>query len=71
MELVVKSVNPETLKTATLVVAVGEGRKLGAAATQIDALSGGTMVFAYYPDQDWLKRSQLLDADCGGRLAKR
>ena len=54
------------------------GRSLGCPAVRltvakplIDALSGGTMVFAYYPDQDWLKRSQLLDADCGGTLAKR
>lgn len=53
------------------------GRSLGCPAVRltvakplIDALSGGTMVFAYYPDQDWLKRSQLLDADCGGSLAK-
>ncbi|MEK1842468.1 MAG: M17 family peptidase N-terminal domain-containing protein, partial [Pseudomonas sp.] len=43
MELVVKSVSPETLKTATLVVAVGEGRKLGAVAKQLDELSGGTL----------------------------
>ena len=41
MELVVKSVNPETLKTATLVVAISEGRKLGAVAKQLDELSGG------------------------------
>jgi len=54
------------------------GRSLGCPAVRltvakplIDALSGGTKVFAYYPDQDWLKRSQLLDADCGGSLAKR
>ena len=43
MELVVKSVSPETLKTATLVVAVGEGRKLGAVAKQLDELSGGAI----------------------------
>ncbi|PTT04366.1 M17 family peptidase N-terminal domain-containing protein, partial [Pseudomonas sp. HMWF006] len=43
MELVVKSVSPETLKTATLVVAVGEGRKLGTAARQVDELSGGAI----------------------------
>ncbi len=43
MELVVKSVSPETLKTATLVVAVGEGRKLGAVAQKIDELSGGAI----------------------------
>ncbi|BAP41399.1 leucyl aminopeptidase [Pseudomonas sp. 21LCFQ02] len=43
MELVVKSVSPETLKTATLVVAVGEGRTLGAAAKSVDALSGGAL----------------------------
>lgn len=43
MELVVKSVSPETLKTATLVVAVGESRKLGAVAKQLDELSGGAI----------------------------
>ena len=25
------------------------------------------MVFAYYPDQDWLKHSQLLGGECGGQ----
>jgi len=43
MELVVKSVSPETLKTATLVVAIGEGRKLGVAAKQLDEVSGGAI----------------------------
>ena len=43
MELVVKSVNPESLKTATLVVAVGEDRKLGAVAKTLDELSGGAI----------------------------
>lgn len=43
MELVVKSVSPETLKTATLVVAIGEGRKLGTVASQLDELSGGAI----------------------------
>ena len=43
MELVVKSVSPETLKTATLVVAVGEGRKLGVAARLVDESSGGAI----------------------------
>jgi len=32
----------------------------------IDSLRGGTMVFAYYPDKDWLARSRLLEPDCGG-----
>lgn len=48
------------------------GRSLGCPAVRlsvakplIDALRGGTMVFAYYPDQDWLKHSQLLGGDCG------
>ncbi|MCR3769553.1 hypothetical protein K3Z88_13265, partial [Pseudomonas aeruginosa] len=36
MEFLVKSVRPETLKTATLVLAVGEGRKLGASAKAVD-----------------------------------
>jgi len=43
MELVVKSVNPETLKTATLVLAVGESRTLGATASKVDELSGGAI----------------------------
>ncbi|QBR43481.1 murein L,D-transpeptidase catalytic domain family protein [Stenotrophomonas indicatrix] len=48
------------------------GRSLGCPAVRlsvakplIDALRGGTMVFAYYPDKDWLKHSQLLGGDCG------
>jgi len=43
MELVVKSVSAETLKTATLVVAVGEGRTLSDVAQSIDTLSGGAI----------------------------
>ncbi|MFF7706007.1 leucyl aminopeptidase [Pseudomonas sp. NPDC007930] len=43
MELVVKSVNPETLKTATLVVAVFENRTLGKVAGKLDELSGGAL----------------------------
>ncbi|MGH8353015.1 MAG: leucyl aminopeptidase [Pseudomonas sp.] len=44
MEFLVKSARPETLKTATLVVAVGEGRnKLGEAAKAVDAASGGAI----------------------------
>lgn len=54
------------------------GRSLGCPAVRqtvarplIDALSGGTMVFAYYPDKAWLKQSQLLAGNCGGTLASR
>jgi leucyl aminopeptidase len=43
MEFVVKSVSPETLKTATLVVAVTEDRTLSDAATKLDTLSGGAI----------------------------
>ncbi|GBL54044.1 leucyl aminopeptidase [Pseudomonas citronellolis] len=43
MEFLVKSVSPQTLKTATLVLAVGEGRKLGAVAQAVDAASGGAI----------------------------
>ena len=43
MEFIVKSASPETLKTATLVVAIGEGRKLGAAAKLLDAASAGAL----------------------------
>lgn len=47
------------------------GRSLGCPAVRlsvarplIDALSGGTFVFAYYPDAEWLQHSQLLDDEC-------
>ncbi|MEG7362627.1 leucyl aminopeptidase [Pseudomonas citronellolis] len=43
MEFLVKSVSPQTLKTATLVLAVGEGRKLGAVAQAVDTASGGAI----------------------------
>ncbi|MDN6857610.1 leucyl aminopeptidase [Pseudomonas sp. CAN2814] len=43
MEFLVKSVGPETLKTATLVIAVGEGRKLGATAKAVDDATGGAI----------------------------
>ncbi|AGI25675.1 multifunctional aminopeptidase A [Pseudomonas sp. ATCC 13867] len=43
MEFLVKSVRPETLKTATLVIAVGEGRKLGATAKAVDDVTGGAI----------------------------
>jgi leucyl aminopeptidase len=43
MEFVVKSASPETLKTATLVVAVAEGRTLSDAAKKLDTLSGGAI----------------------------
>ena len=54
------------------------GRSLGCPAVRlsvarplIDALSGGTFVFAYYPDAKWLQHSELLNADCGDDLATR
>ncbi|MGA4599951.1 M17 family peptidase N-terminal domain-containing protein, partial [Ectopseudomonas hydrolytica] len=43
MEFLVKSIRPETLKTATLVVAIGEGRKLGEAAKAVDQASNGAL----------------------------
>ncbi|MBA1290168.1 leucyl aminopeptidase [Pseudomonas japonica] len=43
MELLVKSVNAETLKTATLVVPVNEGRSLGAVARKLDEQSNGAI----------------------------
>ncbi|MFB4393211.1 MULTISPECIES: leucyl aminopeptidase [unclassified Pseudomonas] len=43
MELVVKSVAAASVKTATLVVPVGEGRKLGAVAQAVDAASEGAI----------------------------
>ncbi|TBW10458.1 leucyl aminopeptidase [Azotobacter chroococcum] len=52
MQLVVKSASPQTLKTATLVVAVGEGRKLGATAKAVDQATDGALSAA-------LKRGDL------------
>ena len=43
MEFIVKSVRPETLKTATLVIPVGEGRKLGEIGKAVDAASAGAI----------------------------
>jgi leucyl aminopeptidase len=43
MEFIVKSARPETLKTATLVIPVGEGHTLGETAQQIDSASGGAI----------------------------
>ncbi|EKT4467502.1 leucyl aminopeptidase [Pseudomonas putida] len=43
MELVVKSVAAASLKTATLVLAVGEGRKLGDIAKAVDQASNGAI----------------------------
>ena len=43
MEFIVKSVRPETLKTATLVIPVGEGRTLGETAQQVDSASAGAI----------------------------
>ncbi|MCD9006256.1 murein L,D-transpeptidase catalytic domain family protein [Luteimonas sp. XNQY3] len=49
------------------------GRSLGCPAVRpaiarqlIDTIRDGSLVFAYYPDADWLRQSQLLDAGCGG-----
>ena len=43
MELVVKSVAAASLKTATLVLAIGEGRKLGATAKAVDEATDGAL----------------------------
>jgi leucyl aminopeptidase len=43
MEFIVKSVRPETLKTATLVLPVGEGRRLGEIGKAVDAASAGAI----------------------------
>ena len=52
------------------------GRSLGCPAVRpqvarqlIDSIRDGTFVFAYYPDRDWLQRSQLLSGECGGGAA--
>ena len=31
----------------------------------IDRIRGGSLVFAYYPDSDWLAQSRLLEGSCG------
>lgn len=41
----------------------------GVARRVIDALKNGQFVFSYYPDREWLARSQFLN--CGQRLASR
>ncbi|HEX5840999.1 MAG TPA: leucyl aminopeptidase [Pseudomonas sp.] len=43
MEFIVKSARPETLKTATLVIPVGEGRGLGATAQAVDEACAGAI----------------------------
>ncbi|WP_286785183.1 MULTISPECIES: leucyl aminopeptidase [Pseudomonas] len=43
MEFLVKSARPETVKTATLVIPVGEGRVLGNLAQAVDTASGGAI----------------------------
>ncbi len=43
MQFFVKCEQPESLKTATLVIAIGEGQKLGAAARAVDAASAGAL----------------------------
>jgi hypothetical protein len=39
------------------------------ARTVIDTLKGGALLFAYYPDQRWLSRSEFLN--CDARLVRR
>ncbi len=53
------------------------GRSLGCPAVRpavarplIDSLRGGTLVFAYYPDPEWLRHSQLLEGHCGQLSAR-
>ncbi len=52
MEFLVKSARPETLRTATLVIAIGEDHQLGGLAQAVDAASGGAIEAA-------LKRGDL------------
>jgi leucyl aminopeptidase len=52
MEFLVKSARPETLKTATLVLPVGEEHLLGAVAQAVDSASGGAI-------SELLKRGDL------------
>lgn len=49
------------------------GRSLGCPAVRatvarplIDTIRGGSFLFAYYPDQQWLQGSRLLGPSCGG-----
>ena len=43
MEFIVKSARPETLKTATLIIPIGEGCTLGATANAVDLASAGAL----------------------------
>ena len=43
MDFLVKQTNPETLKTATLVLAVGEDQSLGEQARAVDTASAGAL----------------------------
>src|SRR5690606_13985039 len=43
MEFLVKNARPETLKTATLVLTIGEGRPLGEQAQTVDTLTEGAL----------------------------
>lgn len=52
------------------------GRSLGCPAVRpsvakplIDTIRGGSFVFAYYPDQEWLRHSRLLSPSCGSGVA--
>lgn len=58
MEFLVKTTRPETIKTATLVLSVAEGRRLGTIAKAIDAASSGAI-------SNTLKRGDL-----AGRLGQ-
>ena len=44
MEFAVKTASPSTLKTATLVLPVGDGQSLGPVAQAVDAAAGGALV---------------------------
>jgi hypothetical protein len=40
--------------------------RLAVARPLIDTIKGGTLLFAYYPDAQWLQASRFL-GDCSGR----
>ena len=41
-----------------------------AARTVIDDIKGGQYLFAYYPDPEWLKHSELLSCPADGKSAR-
>ena len=67
-------VHAATYVTAAAAKALGRlGRSWGCPALGpdvakrvIDTIKGGSLIFSYYPDKDWLSGSKFLSSGCGG-----